>query len=162
MNFSWILGILLHLRVSQTINVFEPGPPTGIILQNTPGLLITRCSLYTQRVYVCLDPWDVYRKHISLPPRLTEGRPSGVQTHDTVERAKQTTVNILEQLQKFLQKNMTKQQSVTNTTQKNQACLLLWPQTSPEQNQTAFSFLSLGTCYNTLLMLRTFMIPPST
>lgn len=102
MNFLWILGLLLRLPVSQTIELFEPGPPTGIVLQNTPGLLITRCSLYTQRVYVRLDPWDVYRKHIRLPPLLTEGRLSGIQNQDTIEQAKQTTVNILEQLQKFL------------------------------------------------------------
>lgn len=102
MNFPWILGFLLHLRFSHAIHVVEPGPPTGIVLQNTPGLLITYCSLYSQRVYVRLEPWDVYHKHIRLPPRLTKGRPSGAQTHDTVEHAKQTTVHILEQLQKFL------------------------------------------------------------
>ena len=86
----------------QPVQVVEPGPPTGIVLQNTPGLLLTRCGLYTQRVYARLDPWDVYRKHVRSPPRSTEGRISGVQTHDTVEHAKQTTVHILKQLQKLM------------------------------------------------------------
>ena len=102
MKLPWILGIFLSLRVAVPTEVVNLGPPTGIVLQEIPGLLITRCSVYTQRVYVRLDPWDVYRKHIRLPPRLTEGRLSGTQTHDTVEHAKQTTIHILEQLQKFL------------------------------------------------------------
>ncbi|KAK9525317.1 hypothetical protein VZT92_013367 [Zoarces viviparus] len=102
MGLPWILGILCGLQITLALEMVEPGPPTGIVLQGTPGLLITRCGLYTQRVYVRLDPWDVYRKHIRLPPRLTEGRLSGVQAHDTIDRAKQTTAHILDQLQKFL------------------------------------------------------------
>eukprot|EP00064_Thunnus_orientalis_P026106 superscaffoldBa00015339_g26579 len=102
MKLPWILGIFLTLRVAVPTDVVNLGPPTGIVLQEIPGLLITRCGLYTQRIYVRLDPWDVYRKHIRLPPRLTEGRLSGTQTHDTVEHAKQTTIHMLEQLQKFL------------------------------------------------------------
>ena len=98
----WILGIVLSGKMVQPVQVVEPGPPTGIVLQNTPGLLITRCGLYTQRVYARLDPWDVYQKHVRTPPRPTEGRISGVQTHDTVEHAKQTTVHILKQLQKLM------------------------------------------------------------
>ena len=51
----------------------------------------------------------MYRKHISTPPQLTEGRLSGIQTHDTY--AKQTTVYILEQLQKllFIEKDLSNQ-----------------------------------------------------
>ena len=44
----------------------------------------------------------VPKTHPYPPPQLTEGRISGVQTHDTVEHAKQTTVHILEQLQKLM------------------------------------------------------------
>lgn len=102
MRLPWILGIFLSPQVAVPTDVVDLGPPTGIILHDIPGLLITRCSIYTQRIYVQLDPWDVYRKHIRLPPRLTEGRLSGTQTHDTVEHAKQTMIHILEQLQKFL------------------------------------------------------------
>lgn len=101
MRLPWILGIFLSPQVAVPTDVVDLGPPTGIILHDVPGLLITRCSIYTQRIYVQLDPWDVYRKHIRLPPRLTEGRLSGTQTHDTVEHAKQTMIHILEQLQKF-------------------------------------------------------------
>lgn len=77
MNLLWIFGILLCPPAGSPNEVVEPGPPTGIVLQGSPGLLITHCRLFTQRIYVCLDPWDVYRKHIRLPPQLTEGRLSG-------------------------------------------------------------------------------------
>ncbi|KAL7383200.1 hypothetical protein ABVT39_006288 [Epinephelus coioides] len=102
MNLPWLFGILFILRVALPSEVVEPGPPTGIVLQGTPGLLITHCSLYTQRIYVRLDPWDVYRNHIRLPPKLTEGWLRGIQTQDTIEHTKQAKVNILEQLEKFL------------------------------------------------------------
>lgn len=102
MNFPWVLGIIVSLQSTQSIEVVEHGPPTGITLQETPRLLITHRHLYTQRIYICLDPWDVYCKHIWSPPQLTEGRLSGTQTQDIVEHAKLTTVHILEQLQKFL------------------------------------------------------------
>lgn len=102
MILLWVFGILLHLPTTLPSEVIEPGPPTGIVLQESPGLLITHCRLYTQRIYVRLDPWDVYRKHIRLPPQLTEGRLSGIQTHDTIEHAKQATVHVLEQLDKFM------------------------------------------------------------
>ncbi len=102
MNLPWILGILLSLQTIKSAVVVEPGPPTGIVLQGSPGLLITHCRLYTQRFYVRLDSWDVYRNHIRRPPQLTEGRLSGTHTSDTIEHAKQVTVHVLEQLDKFL------------------------------------------------------------
>ncbi|MEQ2178846.1 hypothetical protein GOODEAATRI_018510 [Goodea atripinnis] len=73
------------------------GLPTGTVLQDTSGLLITHCRLHTQRVFIRL-----YRKHIRLPPLMAEGRPQGTQTHDTIDHAKQTTIYILKQLQKFI------------------------------------------------------------
>lgn len=60
------------------------------------------CRLYTQRIYVRLDRWDVYRKHIHLTPLLTEGRLSRIQTHETVEHAHGTITQVLEQLPMFL------------------------------------------------------------
>ena len=101
MNFSWILGIFLILQPSQSLDVVEPGPPTGIVLQEAPGLLLTNCHIHTQRVYVRLDPWDVYRKHIKLPPQMSEGRTKS-QTQDTVEHTRLTIIHMLDQLQKFL------------------------------------------------------------
>ncbi|KAF0024923.1 hypothetical protein F2P81_021804 [Scophthalmus maximus] len=98
----WIFGVLLSLRVTLSLDMVEPGPPSGIALQGIPGLLITHCDLYTQRIYVRLDPWAVYRRHFRRPPQLTEGRPSGTQTQDTMEHARQTTIHTLEQLKKFL------------------------------------------------------------
>ncbi len=102
MNLLWIFGILLCLPAGSLNEVVKPGPPTGIVLQGSPTLVITHCRLFTQRIYVCLDPWDVYRKHIRLPPQLTEGRLSGIQTHNTIEHAKQTSVYILEPLDKLI------------------------------------------------------------
>lgn len=52
--------------------VVEPGP--RFTQWDIPRLLIICCCLYTQRICVCLDPWDVHHKHICLPPWLTEGR----------------------------------------------------------------------------------------
>lgn len=100
MELAWIHGIVFGLRVTLATEMTEPGPPTWIVLQETPGLLITHCDLYIQRFYARLDPWDVYCKHIHLPPKLTEGRLSGVQTHNTIEQAKQRTSHVLEQLEK--------------------------------------------------------------
>ncbi|MEQ2178872.1 hypothetical protein GOODEAATRI_018750, partial [Goodea atripinnis] len=78
---------------------------SGLSAETSPlvtGLLITHCRLHTQRVFVRLDPWDVYCKHIRLPRLMAEGRPQVTQTHDTIDHAKQTTIYILKQLQKFI------------------------------------------------------------
>ncbi|MEQ2310350.1 hypothetical protein AMECASPLE_007974, partial [Ameca splendens] len=72
MEVMWMIGILVGSTLALQTGVIEIGPPTGTVLQDTPGLLITHCRLQTQRVFVRLDPWDVYRKHICLPPLMTE------------------------------------------------------------------------------------------
>ncbi|XP_044036235.1 uncharacterized protein LOC122868400 isoform X7 [Siniperca chuatsi] len=87
-SVNWGVSEISHLMQDEAnwdlwhaphaIDAVESGPPTGIVIQGIPGLLITCCGLYTQRVYVCLDPWNMYRKHIHLPPRLTEGRLSRI------------------------------------------------------------------------------------
>ncbi|XP_038132013.1 uncharacterized protein LOC119777274 [Cyprinodon tularosa] len=102
MEIFWVIGFLLGSTMGQPSSVIETGPPTGTALQDTPGLLITHCKLHTQRVFVRLDPWDVYRKHIKLPPQIGEGRQQGSQIHDTVNHAKHTTTHILKQLEKFM------------------------------------------------------------
>ena len=56
MNLPGILITLLSLPLAGASEVIEAGPPTGIALQEAPGLLITHCRLHTQRVYVRLDP----------------------------------------------------------------------------------------------------------
>ncbi|KAK2876640.1 hypothetical protein Q8A67_020736 [Cirrhinus molitorella] len=43
--------------------IVSPGPASGIVLREQPGLLITNCRTHTQKVYVRLDPRDVYRAH---------------------------------------------------------------------------------------------------
>ncbi|KAJ8369472.1 hypothetical protein SKAU_G00095000 [Synaphobranchus kaupii] len=55
------LHLLYRLEdVVQPNDIVTPGPPSGIILQEAPGLLLTNCRIYTQKVYVRLDPKDVY------------------------------------------------------------------------------------------------------
>ncbi|KAJ8333830.1 hypothetical protein SKAU_G00411490 [Synaphobranchus kaupii] len=103
MQLRWLLGLLLALQVVQPNDIVTPGPPSGIVLQEAPGLLLTNCRVYTQRVYVRLDPKDVYQKHIKSPIELsTDGRYVETQTGNTLEHARLTTIHILEQLQKFL------------------------------------------------------------
>lgn len=43
MTLCWLLSFLLSLSVTSPIDIMEPGPPTGIVLQGPPGLLITQC-----------------------------------------------------------------------------------------------------------------------
>ncbi|MEQ2214067.1 hypothetical protein XENOCAPTIV_028219, partial [Xenoophorus captivus] len=60
MEVIWMIGILVGSTLALPTDVIQIGPPTGTVLQDSPGLLITQCRLHTQRVFVRLDPWDVY------------------------------------------------------------------------------------------------------
>lgn len=103
MHLVLAVGILLALQGTRAKDVVEPGPPTGIALQDAPGLLLTNCQLYTQRVYVRLDPWDVYRNHMNVSKKLSsDGRFQRTQTENIVEHARLATVHVLDQLQKFI------------------------------------------------------------
>ena len=83
----------LVLQAVQPDDVVEPGPRTGIVLQDAPGLLLINCQLYTQRVYVRLDPSDVYNKHAIVPKELpSDRRYMNSQTQTTLEHAHLRTV----------------------------------------------------------------------
>lgn len=97
MKLLWILVILLTLQSSQSGEVVEPGPPAGIALQESPGLLLSNCRIHTQQIYVRLDPWDAYCKHLKLPPQSADGRPN-TQTQNRTDHAKVTTIHMLDQL----------------------------------------------------------------
>lgn len=89
---------VLWIASTQPLEVVEPGPPTGIVLQDAPGLLLTNCRTYTQRVYVRLDPHDVFRKHINMNSRVSyHGRQWA---GDTVWHAQLDTIHMLRQLRK--------------------------------------------------------------
>ncbi|XP_060793282.1 uncharacterized protein LOC132896459 [Neoarius graeffei] len=98
----WILGIFLVLQTTLAGNIVEPGPPSGIVLQDAPGLLLTNCRVHTQRVYTRLDPWDVYRKHFRSPTQTNLETGPDSEIGSNIEHAKRTTVHMLEQLQKFI------------------------------------------------------------
>ena len=60
----WIAIMCLQSTKSQPpADVISPGPASGIVLRDQPGLLITNCRTHTQKVYVRLDPRNVYLAH---------------------------------------------------------------------------------------------------
>ncbi len=80
--------------------VAAPGPASGIVLREQPGLLITNCKTYTQKVYVRLDPRDVYRVHYTLP--VTHTSWAGARwTREVLAHAQADVNHMLLQLQKL-------------------------------------------------------------
>ncbi len=57
---------LCVIGVTPQPEVASPRPASGIVLCEQPGLLITNCKTYTRKVYVRLDPRDVFRVHYNL------------------------------------------------------------------------------------------------
>lgn len=53
------LGLMANQTAPETL---APGPDSGIVLKEQPGLLITNCRLHTQKVFVRLNPREVYLK----------------------------------------------------------------------------------------------------
>ncbi|CAJ1064733.1 hypothetical protein LDENG_00238730%2C partial [Xyrichtys novacula] len=51
--------------------IVEPGPDSGIVLRDQPGLLITDCRLHTQKVFVRLNPKEVLKKNVPVTAQLT-------------------------------------------------------------------------------------------
>ena len=77
-----------------------PGPTSGIALKEQPGLLITNCRTHTQRVFVRLNPMEVYRKHVITSASETSW--AGVTwTRDAITHATTDTTHMLQQLEKF-------------------------------------------------------------
>ena len=79
------------------------GPNSGIVLREIAGLLITNCQTYTQRVYVKLDPLDVYRKFIDSKAGWKHGLGYAAArwASDSVSHARSDITHILQQLEKF-------------------------------------------------------------
>ena len=60
----WIIIMRVQTTKSQPPpDLVSPAPASGIVLREQPGLLITNCRTHTQKVYVRLDPRNVYRAH---------------------------------------------------------------------------------------------------
>ncbi|CAB1332262.1 unnamed protein product, partial [Coregonus sp. 'balchen'] len=85
---------LCALVKTNPANVLMSGTPTGIVLRDDPGLLITNCRVHKQRVYVRLDAENVYRQHISPAAHM-----SWAGADWTTQAVKHT--QMLAQLQKF-------------------------------------------------------------
>ena len=60
----WIVIMCLQTTRGQPpSDLISPGPASGIVLREQAGLLVTNCRTHTQKVYVRLDPRNVYRAH---------------------------------------------------------------------------------------------------
>ncbi|CAB1347173.1 unnamed protein product [Coregonus sp. 'balchen'] len=90
---------LCALVKTNPADVHTSGPPTGIVLRDDPGLLITNCRVHTQRVYVHLDAENVYRQHISPAAHMSWAGADW--TTQAVKHAQLDTAHMLAQLQKF-------------------------------------------------------------
>ncbi|KAL1248879.1 hypothetical protein QQF64_022197 [Cirrhinus molitorella] len=79
--------------------IVSPGPVSGIVLREQPGLLITNCRTHTQKVYVRLDPRDVYRAHYprAIPQVSWAG---GRWTQTALDHAEANITHMLTQIQK--------------------------------------------------------------
>ncbi|CAB1332264.1 unnamed protein product [Coregonus sp. 'balchen'] len=103
MEFLWMILTLCALVKTNEANVLTSGPPTGIVLRDDPGLLITNCRVHTQRVYVRLDAENVYRQHIIPAAHLSWDGADW--TTKAVKHAQLDTAHMLAQLQKFTEHN---------------------------------------------------------
>lgn len=99
MEFLWMILTLCALVKTNPADVITNGPPTGIVLRDDPGLLITNCRVHTQRVYVRLDAENVYRQHI--PPAAHLSWAGADWTSQAIKHAQLDTAHMLAQLQKF-------------------------------------------------------------
>ncbi|KAL1268837.1 hypothetical protein QQF64_034200 [Cirrhinus molitorella] len=80
--------------------VVSPGPASGIVLREQPGLLITNCKTYTQRVYIRFDPRDVARAHYT-PSAAPSTWAGGRWTREILTHAQADVNHMLLQLQKM-------------------------------------------------------------
>lgn len=60
----WITVLYISLQGGWSQpEIVSLGPASGIVLKEQPGLLIMNCRTHSQKVYVRLNPRDVYRAH---------------------------------------------------------------------------------------------------
>ncbi|CAJ1057627.1 uncharacterized protein LOC125802183 [Xyrichtys novacula] len=102
LRMIWLIALLILGLVAAPASpeIVEPGPDSGIVLRDQPGLLITDCRLHTQKVFVRLNPKEVLKKNVPVTAQLT----SWAGTHwsrQVVNHAELDITYMLEQLQKF-------------------------------------------------------------
>ncbi len=97
----WLSILCLQLtRAQPQPDITSPGPASGIVLRDQPGLLITNCRTHTQKVYVRLDPRNVYRTH--HPQAAEHYSWAGARwTENTLAHTEADIKHMLTQLQKM-------------------------------------------------------------
>lgn len=97
----WFTILCLQaIRGQPPPDVISPGPASGIVLREQPGLLITNCRTHTQKVYVRLDPRNVYRAH--YPRTVIQYSWAGARwTEDSLSHADADIRHMLNQLEKM-------------------------------------------------------------
>lgn len=97
----WLPILCLQLtRGHPQPDIISPGPEAGIALRDQPGLLITNCRTHTQKVYVRLDPRNVYRTH--YPQATAHYSWAGARwTENALAHAEADIQHMLTQLQKM-------------------------------------------------------------
>ncbi len=92
--------ILCMIGVTPQPDVASPGPASGIVLREQPGLLITNCKTHTQKVFDRLDPCNVVRAHYTLSAAQTTW--AGARwTREVLAHAQADVNHMLHQLQKI-------------------------------------------------------------
>lgn len=97
-----LLCFLTHLGLASTtqLQMVEPGPSSGNVLKEQPGLLITYCHLHMQRVFVRFDPLAMCQKNVPSTKELASW--AGVLWRSqAIQHAEADISYMLEQLQKF-------------------------------------------------------------
>ncbi|XP_034038218.1 uncharacterized protein LOC117520992 [Thalassophryne amazonica] len=102
-KMTWFMTLLLFSTTvaNSSPDVVEFGPESGIVLKDQPGLLITNCRLHTQRVFVRLDPTEVYRANFASSTVNLVSWAGSRWTKSVLKHAEADIVNTLCQMEKF-------------------------------------------------------------
>lgn len=95
-----VLALILLVSSQARLEIVEPGPESGIVLKEQPGLLITNCRWHTHKIFVRFRPDAVCRKHVPLTAKLTSWA-AVTWTMDAISHAEADIVHMLTQMQKF-------------------------------------------------------------
>ncbi|XP_030062668.1 uncharacterized protein LOC115472519 [Microcaecilia unicolor] len=98
---TWIAMVLTTLLMGSLSKMIEPGPMSGVVLQDTPGFLIAQSQIVTQKVVVSLDPMHVILRHFNV---TILGKSLSTQTwfFNYMQYARDQVKNILAQLEKVM------------------------------------------------------------
>ncbi|CAH2325329.1 Hypothetical predicted protein [Pelobates cultripes] len=92
----WI--VLLLCQELRTDPIAEMGPSSGILIQETPGFILTEKRILTRRVFVSLDPKISIEKAYNISSMQLPELQTWYQMH--LQRAQDRVRNILEQARK--------------------------------------------------------------